>query len=223
MSLTLGLVAFTALLDSINPCAISVLLLTIGFLISLNKERLYIFKIGIVYILGIYLTYLAIGLGVLRALSFFLFPHVLAKIGSLFLVASALINLINVFFPKFPIKLKMPDSSHPILAKYIQRATLPAALILGILVGLFEFPCTGGPYLLILGLLHDQSTFLTGFAYLAFYNLIFVLPLVVILAVANNPVLLGQIDTWRKSNTQKADIIASLLLLLLAGVIFFTS
>ena len=44
----------------------------------------------------------------------------------------------------------------------MHQATLPAAFALGVVVGLCEFPCTGGPYLMILGLLHDRGTYTSG-------------------------------------------------------------
>jgi cytochrome c biogenesis protein CcdA len=217
MSLTLGLVSVTALLDSINPCAISVLLLTIGFLVSLGHLRSYILKIGSAYIIAIYITYLCIGLGVLRAMSIFGFPHIFAKVGALILGLTAVLNLTGW------VKLKMPDSSHPILAKYIGKATFPSALVLGVLVGLFEFPCTGGPYLSILGLLHDRATFLSGFAYLAYYNFIFVLPLVIILFLASRPGLLDKVNAFKKDHSKLADTVANVLMLLLSAVIWMTS
>jgi cytochrome c-type biogenesis protein len=223
MNLTWGITTTAALIDSINPCAISVLLLTIGFLISLNKSRANIIRIGLVYIVGIYLTYLLIGLGVLRALSLFGFPHILAKFGAIALLITAGINLGNIYIPKFPIKLKIPDSAHPQLAKFIQKATVPSFLILGVLVGLFEFPCTGGPYLLILGLLHDQATFISGLKYLAYYNFIFVSPLIIILLVASRPGLLQKVDSWRKKNTKVADVVTSVIMIVLACIIFVTS
>ena len=126
MQLNLLIVTSTALLDSINPCAISVLLLTIGFLLSMQKGRGEIFRIAMTYIMAIYVTYLFIGLGVLQALTIFGFPHVLAKFGAGILFLTGLINLLGDTIPKFPIKLKMPDSSHNILAKFIQKATYPS-------------------------------------------------------------------------------------------------
>ena len=95
------------------------------------------------------------------------------------------INIINYYFPKFPLKLKIPDNAHPQLAQFIQKATVPSAIILGILVGLYEFPCTGGPYLMILGLLHDKASFIQGLIYLLYYNVIFVAPLIAILWFAS--------------------------------------
>src|SRR3990172_2498937 len=57
-----GLIAFAALLDSVNPCAFSVLFLTIAFLFSLGRSRKSILKAGFVYIFGIFAVYILIGL-----------------------------------------------------------------------------------------------------------------------------------------------------------------
>jgi cytochrome c biogenesis protein CcdA len=222
MDLTLGIVTSAALLDSVNPCAISVLLLTIGFLISLGKVRSEIYKISFVYIFALYVTYLLIGLGVLQALSIFGFTNAVARVGAIILVGTAVITLLGAIFPKFPIKLKMPDSSHKILARYIEKASYPSALVLGVLVGLFEFPCTGGPYLSILSLLHTQASMAQGFAYLLYYNVVFVSPLIVIALVANSSVLVERLDKWRKKYTKRVDIVSSILMLLLAGIIFWS-
>jgi cytochrome c biogenesis protein CcdA len=223
MDLNLFIVTSAALLDSINPCAISVLLLTIGFLFSLNKVRSEIYKSGFVYIGSIYLTYLFIGLGVLQALTILGFPHVLAKIGAGILFATGLINLLGDMIPHFPIKLKIPNSAHAILAQYIKKATYPSMFVLGILVGLFEFPCTGGPYLTILSILHDKATFASGLAYLLYYNVIFVSPLVVILIIANSKLVLKKVEGWKKEYTKRVDIVSSVLMMVLSVIIFWVS
>src|SRR3989338_5438751 len=76
----LPLVGIAALIDSINPCAFSVLLLTIAFLFSIGQARSGILKIGGAYILGIFAAYIMIGLGLLQALHLFNPPHFMAKI-----------------------------------------------------------------------------------------------------------------------------------------------
>ena len=58
----LPLVGIAALIDSINPCAFSILLLTIAFLFSIGKIRSGILKIGGAYIFGIFAVYILIGL-----------------------------------------------------------------------------------------------------------------------------------------------------------------
>ena len=67
----LPLVGVAALIDSINPCAFSILILTIAFLFSIGKFRSSILKIGGSYIFGIFVVYMLIGLGILQALHIF--------------------------------------------------------------------------------------------------------------------------------------------------------
>lgn len=158
----LPLVVVSAFLDSINPCAFSVLLLTIAFLFSVGKLRSNILRIGGAYIFGVFLVYILIGLGILQVLHLFNTPHFMAKFGAALLILLGAINLINEFFPAFPVKLKIPSVSHHAMAELMEKASLPTAFLLGVLVGICEFPCTGGPYLMILGLLHDNATFSAG-------------------------------------------------------------
>jgi cytochrome c-type biogenesis protein len=220
MNLTLPVVTLAAIIDSINPCAISVLLLTIGFLISLNKNRRQIFVIAGFYILGIFITYVMIGLGVLRALTFFGISQAISKFGAIILLVVGIINLLGSLIPDFPIKLVIPSLAKPGIAKLMSKSSIPAAFAMGIIVGLFEFPCTGGPYLLILSLLHDRATVTTGALYLLYYNLIFISPLVAILVLGSNPVVSNRVQTWRKSNSKSMDIISSLAMIILGIVIF---
>jgi len=213
------LVLVSAAIDSINPCAFSVLLLTIAFLFSLGKIRSGILKLGGVYILGIFVAYLLIGLGILQALHLFNTPHFMSKVGALLLVVLGFIGIIGEFFPNFPIKLKIPAASHAMIARLMERASLPAAFILGALVGLCEFPCTGGPYLLILGLLHDHSTYWGGLGYLTVYNLVFILPLILLLLLASDRLLLDKVQDWRKNNVRKFHLWGGLVVIILGVLI----
>lgn len=215
------LVFVSALVDSINPCAFSILLLTITFLLSIGRLRKNILTIGATYILGIYLVYLLIGLGILQTLHLFNTPHFMAKLGASLLILVGIINLAGHYFPSFPVKLKIPSVSHKILARYMEKASVPAALILGILVGICEFPCTGGPYLMVLGLLHDRATYFTGFLYLLWYNAIFVLPLAVMLAIASNSAILDSVEAWRKHNAGQMKVVSGIIMILLGLLIFF--
>ena len=185
----LPLVAVAALIDSINPCAFSILLLTVAFLLS----------IGSAYIFGIFLVYLLIGLGLLQTLHIFDTPHFMAKVGASLLLLLGAINIANELFPRFPIKLAIPHVAHHRIALLMEKASVPTAVALGVLVGLCEFPCTGGPYLMVLGLLHDNVTYYTGVSYLFLYNLIFILPLVLILLIASDKALLAKVQAWQQS------------------------
>lgn len=215
------LLVIAALADSINPCAFSILILTVAFLMSIGKLRSGILKIGGVYILGIFLVYILIGLGILQALHLFNTPHFMAKVGATLLIVLGGINLINEFFPAFPIKLRIPQAAHNKMAVLMEKASTPTALVLGGLVGLCEFPCTGGPYLMVLGLLHDRVTAVAGFGYLVLYNLIFVLPLIVILLIASDSTLLAKVQEWKKSETRNMRLWGGIAIIVLGVIIFF--
>lgn len=217
----LPLLTVAALLDSINPCAFSILLLTIAFLFSIGTLRSKILRVGSAYILGIFLVYLLIGLGILQTLHLFNTPHFMAKLGAGLLIALGSMNVLNELFPSFPIKLRIPQAAHHRMASLMERSSLPAAFLLGGLVGLCEFPCTGGPYLMVLGLLHDQTTYFKGFGYLLLYNLIFVLPLVVILLLASTQTLLARVQRWQGEEKSMMRLAAGIAMAALGIIIFF--
>lgn len=217
----LPLVGVAALIDSINPCAFSILILTIAFLFSIGKFRSSILKIGSAYIAGIFIVYMLIGLGILQTLHLFDTPHFMAKVGAMLLVALGAINLINEFFPSFPIKLRIPHTAHRKMAELMEKGSIPTAFLLGGLVGLCEFPCTGGPYLMVLGLLHDQATYLKGLGYLLLYNAIFILPLVIILLISSDAVLLEKVKSWQQKERGLMRLGGGIAMVALGIIIFF--
>lgn len=215
----LPLILVSALIDSINPCAFSILLLTIAFLLSIGKLREKILLIGGAYILGIFVVYVLIGLGILQVLQIFSIPNFMGKLGAWLLIILGAINLINEFFPKFPIKLRIPHAAHHSMATMMEKASAPVAFLLGAFVGLCEFPCTGGPYLMVLGLLHDQGTYVKGLGYLLLYNLVFVLPLVVILFAASDRKLLEKVQSWQNREDKMLRFWSGIAMILLGFLI----
>ncbi len=216
----LPIITTAALVDSVNPCAFSILILTIAFLFTLERSRSNIFKIGLLYIIGIFIVYILIGLGILQTLRIFNIPNFMGKAGAILLIAWGVFELLGAIFPNFPIKLKIPKGSHNTMAKLMEKGSAPTAFLLGGFVGLCEFPCTGGPYLLVLGLLHDQATFWKGLGYLIYYNLVFILPLIIILLIANNKMLLDKTQKWKSENVKGMRYISSLAMIVLGIVIF---
>jgi len=214
------LITVAAVLDSVNPCALSILLLTIGFLFSLGIARSGIIRVGGAYIAGIFVVYLLIGLGIIQALHLFDTPHFMAKAGASLIIVAGLINIVNEFFPVFPLKLRIPRAAHGKIAKLMEKSSIPAAFFLGAFVGLCEFPCTGGPYLMALGLLHDQATYLQGVGYLVFYNLVFILPLVLILLFAGDKNLLEKVKEWKNKENKNMRLWGGIAMVALGLLIF---
>lgn len=217
----LPLVLVAAVLDSVHPCSFSILLITIAFLFGMQMSRAKILAIGGTYILGIFASYLLIGLGILRVLHLFNTPHFMGKLGASILIAFGIINLINEFFPSFPVKLKIPAVSHRLMGKLMEKASFPAAFVLGLLVGVCQFPCMGGPYLMVIGLLRDQVTYVKGFGYLVLYNLILTLPLIAVLWLAADKAVLQKVQDWKKENIRGFRFWAGIAMIGIGIIIFY--
>jgi cytochrome c biogenesis protein CcdA len=216
----LPLVLVAAVLDSVHPCSFSILLITIAFLFGMQMTRKKILQVGETYIAGIFAAYLLIGLGILNTLNFFNTPHFMGKLGATLLIGFGIINILNEFFPKFPLRLRLPSVAHTKMGQLMERASLPAAFGLGLLVGVCQFPCMGGPYLMVIGLLHDHTTYFMGFGYLTLYNLILILPLSVVLWIAADKVIVDKMQQWKRTNTKGLRLWVGIIMIVLGFFIF---
>ncbi len=214
-----GLVLLTGLLDGVNPCAIAVLIFFIAFLFTLQSGIGKIFKYGFIYIAVIYLVYLSIGLGLLKAIIISGEPHLMAKIGAVLVITLGFINIIGYYLPKFPIKLQIPGFTQGALKKWLTKATLPAVVVGAFLVGLCTFPCSGGIYVAIVGLLASRGTFLLGLGYLLAYNLMFILPLAALLLLAGNRHTLGKVAEWQQKTDRGLKFWGGLVMIALGVII----
>ena len=217
----LPLVLLSAVLDSVHPCSFSILLITIAFLFGMQMARRKILQIGGIYVAGIFAAYLLIGLGILKVLHLFNTPHFMGKLGATILIVFGVINLINRFFPGFPLKLKIPSVSHTTMGRLMEKASFPAAFGLGLLVGICQFPCMGGPYLMVIGLLRDQVTYFTGFGYLVLYNIIIILPLMAVLWISADKAIVGKVQEWKKTNMAAVRFWTGLAMIVIGVLIFF--
>lgn len=218
-SVLIPLVAGTGFLDGVHPCAIAILIFFIAFLLTLQRTFKNIFFLGLVYIFVIFLTYLAVGVGILKGIIFFGQPHFFAKFGSWLLIFLGIYNLKEYFFPQLPLHLKMPTASQPRIKELLTKATLPSVALAAFLVGLCSIPCAGGIYAAVLSLLASQTTYLSGFFYLILYNIMFVMPLIILLVVAVNPLTLAKIAEFRQKNEKTEKLIMGVSLLALGIVI----
>lgn len=215
----LPLVVISSLLDSVHPCSFSILLITIAFLFGIQMTRKKILQIGGTYIAGIFTAYFLIGLGILKVLHLFDTPHFMGKLGASLLITFGIINIIGQFFPKFPIKLKIPDIAHKYMSGLIEKTSFFAAFGLGLLVGICQFPCMGGPYLMVIGLLRDQVTYFSGFGYLLLYNFILTIPLIAVLWISANETLVTKFQEWKTRNIKTAKFWSGLAMIIVGIII----
>jgi len=201
---TLATVLVAGVIDGINPCAFTVLLLFITALTSTlpvgeyNATRLRgrMLGLGGIYIGSIFFTYLALGVGLLASMDFFTRQHIPARFGALLAILFGLWMLKDYFLPESGWRLRAPARVGAIARTMAKRATLPALIAGGVLIGLCTVPCSGAVYLGVLSLLALQDTALHGYAYLVLYNVVFVLPLIVILIAASSRAALNRLARW---------------------------
>lgn len=216
------LVAITGFLDGIHPCAIAILIFFIAFLLTLKRTFKNIFFLGLVYIFVIFLTYLGVGVGLFSGIVLFGQHHFFAKLGSWLLIFLGAVQIKDYFFPKLPIHLRMPRASGKRIKILIEKATLPAIILAAFLVGLCSIPCAGGIYAAVTALLASKTTYLVGFLYLILYNLMFVMPLFILLILASNPLTLAKITEFRQKHERTEKLIMGLLMIALGvGILIF--
>lgn len=213
-------VLVSGFLDGLNPCAFAVLLFLIAFIFMLKRARLQVLLFGAVYIAAIYLAYLLIGLGLWKAVLFIGIPHLMAKVGSVLVILLGLINIKDYLAPKIlPVSLRIPIPARFRLMDWLHKGTLPGTFILGFLVGLCTFPCSGGIYVAIVSLLTTKMTFNLGIFYLLVYNLMFVLPLAIILALAGNRVVTEKLTNLQERNESLMRLVYGLTMIAIGVVI----
>jgi cytochrome c biogenesis protein CcdA len=220
-TLTIPLVIAAALVDGINPCAFAVLIFLMLSLMSLDSRKRML-MVGAVFISAVFLFYFFSGLGLFSVIQFAGISRLISLVAAVIALAAGAISILSVVRgEQGPALLSIPESKKGIIDKYIQKGSLPAAFIVGVLVGMFELPCTGGIYLAILALLSNQMTLTAGVPYLLVYNFFFILPLIILLAVFAFGLPVERLDQWRTGSRRGIRLIMGAVMILLGIILLF--
>ncbi len=198
-------VVLGGLLDGINPCAFTVIVFFISFLTFYGYRKREVISIGLAYILSVFITYLLIGLGIFKFLYSLKYFYLAAKV--LYLVIAAVCFILAVLslydYIKFR-RTKQASESILQLPKLLKnkihrviggefkekksRSILGlflGAMSVGFLVSLLEAVCTGQIYLpVIVSVLKVPSLQAKALVYLLIYNIMFIVPLLIIFGFA---------------------------------------
>lgn len=226
--LTLSAVIGAAAVDAINPCACAVLVLLLGtILVSSKRKRSHILGAGFAFTAACFISYFLLGLGlfsVIRIAGIERFIYI-------FVAALALLiglwNIKDYFWLGRWFSIEVPKSWRPTVKRITTNITsIPGAFGSGIVVSLLLLPCTSGPYVVIIGMLSNTSTRWEAVGYLLLYNLIFVLPFVLItLGVGLGFTTTARVEAWRQKKLGKMHFITGLIMLALGlimlGMVMF--
>ena len=215
-----------AVIDSINPCAFGVLIFLLAYLVKTSKSKNKLLIHGLVYIFAVFLTYLLAGILLLPIISGLgrISLSLYAIIGSLVIIAG-LLELKDFFwYGKGPSLALLPGASKRI-KMYANRISgnIYSAFFLGVFVALVELPCTGAVYLAILSVMSLSGVDAATVGWLVVYNIIFVLPLIVILFAFYKGLSAEKIEEWRKRNRAWMRLAIGLVLLFLGAWMIHTA
>jgi cytochrome c biogenesis protein CcdA len=219
--LTLPIVLGAAAIDSINPCAIGVILFLASVLLKLSDKKRHLLQLGGVYILTVYIVYVLSGLGLIWFQRTLIQKGLAELVGILvggFVIILGLIEIKQFFWYGKGISLEMAPRHKEKLVQMAQKITLPGIVAIGAFVAVVELPCTGGPYLAITAIL-AKSFDMRAFAYLLLYNFIFVLPLIVIVLMIYFGASTLKLKRWREDNRKWMNLASGLLMLILGGLL----
>jgi len=196
-------VTVAALVDAISPCSIAILVFLIGARVLIQNRRKRALKVGLAFCLSVFIAYFLFGLGLFTVVQASGFSGAFSLLVGLVAVLAGIFYLKDVFWHGGGgFVMEVPRSLKPLLMKMLKGVTSPfGAFAMGFLISLFELPCTGGPYLFILGQLADSATRLQAIPLLLYYNFIFVLPLIMIsLLLYSNLFSIGKVREWNERN-----------------------
>ena len=230
---TVGAILTAGLLDGFNPCVFSTLIFFMSLLSLARIRGGRLLAVGSVYCLACFCTYVALGFGLFHVLKLFS-GHQAMRLG----IEIVLIALLLLFaFLSFrdawrfrrsgksgSVTLQLPEKVknriHTVMRNGLKvRYLLPGAFTVGVLVTVLESVCTGQVYLPTLVLMSRE--FGAGsrwFGYLLLYNLMFILPLLLLFLAAWRGTSMPVFLNWSKKNVVAGKTALGCLFLLLAAL-----
>ena len=211
---TRGTVIIAGLIDGINPCVFSTLVFFISLLTVAKVGKRKMLWVGLVYCVSCFITYLAIGFGL------FYFIRILEGFNIAGQIINGLLVGVLLFFAAISfvdcfryhsshkaqsVMLKLPESIsrriHGVMRRSLTyKVLLPGIFFIGIIVTVLESVCTGQVYIPTLVLIAKDTANLKWVMLLLLYNLMFILPLVVIFIAVYKGVNTPRLIEWSRQN-----------------------
>ncbi len=217
------------LIDGLNPCAFATIVFFISYLTFMERSRREIILVGVAFTLGVFLTYLLVGLGALR------FVQALAGIRIAGQVIYGLMAVLCLAFAGVSVydawqarrgkpeemRLRLPRFLQERVHRVIRQNSSASAFVglaafSGLVVSLLELACTGQVYLpTILFVMGVPQLRLHAVSYLVLYNLLFITPLVGVFVVAAFGTSSGQLAMLVQKHTGTAKLLTAAVFALL--------
>ena len=240
-SFGVGAIAISGLIDGINPCAFATIIFFISYLTLVNRKGKELLWVGGMFTLAVFLTYFLIGTGALKIITSLSILPIVRKIFVFAMAAvSAVLALISLSdYLKFKktgqpceATLQLPERMkkmiHSTIRKNVKtRNFIIMAVATGFLVSVLELACTGQIYLPTLIFISNVPELRTNaLLYLLIYNLMFVIPLIIVFLFTYWGTSSQQWTDFSKKNFGKMKLLMSFIffglaiLLIVTGLVF---
>jgi len=220
-SLSMATVFLAGLLAGFNPCLLGILAFLATAVISSSGRRRDLVLMVAFFSLGIFVIYYLFGVGMLKTI------HAEA-VASRFRIALTIL-LVALGLVHVEDARRLSAGGHSLFKaswsqKYVEGALskgkFSSYFLLGALFSLVKAPCVGAVYIAILGLISREG-YSSGAAYLLFYNLGIVSPILIlggVIALGMSP---EKVDDFRKDHRAGIRLATGLTLLALAPLIYW--
>ena len=232
------LVLATAAADSVNPCIMAVLVLLLAALsITASghrkgkkndnihpRARKQMVRVGVIYTMAVFASYLVIGLLLIAGTMLVfnrlaLYSAEIALYTKLFVATmvgvAGIINIKDFFWYGKGVSFILPKKYKLKIQSLAKKATLPAIVSAALIVTIVEFPCSGMMYLgLITYFVASGMSIPVLFTYLILYNIVFVLPLIIITVMATKSI--SRVEETRMKYRRVFRLVMGVALVLLA-------
>ena len=230
-------VVLAGLVDGLNPCAFATIVFFVSFLTLSGRKGKEILITGASFTIGVFIAYLLVGLGFYKVLD--LVKETLAIVSRIVYIFTAGLCLVLAVLSirDFFIARKGDlDEMTLTLPKPLRKrinATIHeggkstryyiGAFVTGLLVSLIELACTGQIYLpTIIFMSSVPSLRGKAMGYLLLYNVMFIIPLIIVFILAYYGTTSKQLSDFLKKHAGPVKLGMAVVFILLAGWLIFS-
>ncbi len=221
ITLSVPSVLAVGFLAGFNPCLLAILAFIASVTLATTGRRRNVLLIVLMFSLGIFVTYLIVGIGLLRIIE--QSSSLQATIRSILVVLISLLGIWHVY-DAWHLRKNTESSFYTpkvfirLTESVTKKVSLPAAFFIGALFSLIKAPCVGAVYFVILNMVRQGEG--AGIMYLAAYNLGVVLPVLILgaaIAFGLNP---EKVESFRKERRSALRLITGVTLLVIAVLMY---
>ncbi len=230
-------VVLAGLVDGLNPCAFATIIFFVSYLSLSGKKGKEILITGASFTLGVFIAYLVVGLGFYKVLDLVSgFTSVISKIVYIFTAVLCLVLAVLSIRDFVKVRkgdlndmaLKLPEPLRKRINQTVREGRKASSYVLGafvtgLLISLLELACTGQIYLPVIISMSSVPEMRTqALLYLVLYNLMFIVPLIVVFILAFYGTSSKQFTDFLRKHAGAVKIGMAIVFLILAAWLIFS-